>query len=112
LTVTALKVFADLDRIGAMVRVTQVAAVRSVEAWMSDRELEKAAGLKNAIAFGEHAIGFRNIHQTHECSGEIKSGIGKWQVDCAGLLIVDPERRFFFSRLRMSDEDFGDIDPC
>src|SRR5439155_26726258 len=86
-----------------------IAAMRSVEARMSNRELQKAAGLKNAISFREHADGFRNIHQAHECGGKIKSGVGKWQVDCACCCVIDAQRGFFFSRLRVSDEDFGDI---
>ncbi len=66
---TALKIFADLNRIGATVRFAQVAAVRGVEAWMSDRELKKSARLQNATS-----IRLMNaVAKSKEASGNDKS---------------------------------------
>src|ERR1043166_8887071 len=105
LSLASLKIVTNLDCIGTMVRVAQIAAVRCIKTGMSYRELKKATGLQNAISLREHPIGFRNIHQAHKGCGKIKSRISKWQVNRARHPVIDTQRRFFFNLLRVSDED-------
>jgi hypothetical protein len=98
-----------------MIRVAQIAPVWRVKAGMSNRELQKAARLQHAIAFGKGAVSFRNIHQTHKRCRKIKSGIGERQINSARHTVIDVQLRFLFRFPRVSNKNLGDVDcghPC
>ena len=78
------EILRNFNRIRAMLVVAKIPAIRRVIARMSDRKLKEAARFHNSIAFGHRAICFGHIHQGHERSCKIKTGIGKRQIDCAG----------------------------
>src|SRR5262249_53097386 len=85
--------------------------MRRIETGMGDRELKKAPGLQYSIRLTEHKMSFRNIHETHEASYEIKTSIFKWQLDGTADLIVNSQWLLAgFDGSCVCDEHIGNID--
>jgi len=85
------EIISDFDSVRDPRGVAKVATVRRVEAWVRNRKLQESIRLEDAVDLSQYLVYFGNVHQTHERTCEIESGVSEWRSYCVGDAV--PDRR-------------------